>query len=487
MNVKPHQNMDGIKIDVDAWRRRIRDDTFAHYHHEMGVALLRTEPMAAAAAFERALTILPDDPAAGYGLVSALRAAGRLAEAANVDERLRKRNPEYWSNGAFTMGHGAREADHWGDAQALYREVVDAQPNHEEARDCLGLCLAQAGNWEEAQAIYDAIAPRSDWRDAERIASGHVSLGTLLLTKGDAIHFELEIRRGLAIDPDNYIGLKNLGIFLVQKNLPHVWSEALAMLNRAHKLLPGSLEIIHWLCHLLLAMGHVSRGERLLQELIASGRATAYDRFLLAMSLIAARRYMEAEDVAREILSVSPHEHFGYVALGEVHMATGNCETAMAELQSAIDLVRGTVHNFPTIPALRAFAAWTLGRFNEAEADAEWALRLARTDRALAVLGLVRYRQGRVDDALKLLTRAREAAPLKAWPFICQAAVLYDMGREAEGDAALIQGHQAQPTCVGFQIEQHGWMRVALEAHASRLGLNLSPQELENEAFSPGV
>lgn len=475
MSVKPDQNMDGAKIDVDAWRRRIRDDTFAHYHREMGVAMLREEPAAAAAAaFERALAILPDDPVSGYGLVLALRAAGRQAEAAGADERLRARNPEYWSHGVFAMAHGAREADRWREAQALYREVADAKPDHEEARDCLGLCLAQANDWKGAQAIYDAVAPRPDWRDAQRIADGHVSLGTLLLSQGDQMHAEMEIRRGLAIDSDNYIGLKNLGAFLARQNCPDAQEEAAVMLERAHQLLPESLEISHWLCHLLLAMGQISRGESLLRQMIECGSATAYDRFLLSMALVAARRYAEAEEVAQATLDISPREHFGYVALGEVFLAVGNPEAAMTTLRSAVDVLGAAVRNFPTIPALRAFAAWTLGRFDEAEADAEWALRLARTDRALAVLGLVRHRQGRTDDALKLLTRAGEAAPLKAWPFICQAAVLYDLGREAEGDAALMRAHQAQPAMVGSQIEQHSWMRAALEAGAGRLGLNLS-------------
>ncbi len=474
MNAEPHQNMDGAKIDVDAWRRRIRDDTFANYHREMGVALSKEEPAAAAAAFERALVILPDDPASGYGLVSALRAAGNQAEAAAADQRFRARNPEYWSDGAFAMGHGAREADHWREAQALYRQVADSRPNHEEARDCLGLCLAQANDWAGAQAIYDAVAPRSDWRDAARIADGHASLGAILLTQGDQAHAEMELRRGLAIDPDNYVGLKNLGVLLAQENRSDAWEEALVRLDRALQLFPESLEITHWLYRLLLAMGHVSRGERLLRQLIERGSATAYYRFLLAMSLIGTRRYGEAEKVARETLNASPREHFGYTALGEVLLAVGNSEAALAAHRSAMDVLGTSVQTFPTIPALRAFAAWTLGRIDEAEANAELALRLARTDRALAVLGLVRHRQGRMDDALKLLAKAEEAAPLKAWPFICQAAVLYDLGREAEGDAALARGHQAQAGAIAFQIDQHGWMRAALETGARRLGLDLS-------------
>lgn len=478
MNVAQRPSADSSRIDIDAWRRRIRDDTLARYHREMGVALSREEPAAAADAFKRALAILPDDSVSARGLVLALRAIGQEAEALAVDGRARAENPDYWTDGAFAMGHGAWESGRRSDALALYREVAEAKPDHEEARDCVGLCLAQGNDWDAARAIYDAVAPRPGWRSAEHIGAAHIGLGAILLAQNDRKHGEAETRRGLAIDPDNVTGLRNLGALLGLGTSPGTWEEALVMLERANQLMPGMLEITRSLSELLLRMGQADRAEPLFRELLDRGAANVNDRFLLAMLLVSARRYAEAEAVARAAVDAAPRDPLAHIVLGEKALAVGEPETAMAAFRSALELAPPTAGHGLTVLPLRAFAAWSLGRLGEAEADVGVVLRSTRNDRALANFGLIRYRQGQVDEALSLLKEAGEAAPgNKSWPFVCLAAVLYDLGREAEGDAALARAYQTQPITVGTQIDQHRWARAALEAGARRLGFDLSPEK----------
>lgn len=71
------QAVTSTDIDLDAWRRAIREETFGNYHYEMGVALERTDsPDAAQAAYERAIAIKPGHAASHMRLISLLEKHG---------------------------------------------------------------------------------------------------------------------------------------------------------------------------------------------------------------------------------------------------------------------------------------------------------------------------------------------------------------------------------------------------------------------------
>lgn len=72
-------------IDYDAWRRRIRQDTFARYHLSMADALRTVgAPDEAVAAYRRAIAEMPDLSEAYFNLVEFLRAQGRDQEADDI-------------------------------------------------------------------------------------------------------------------------------------------------------------------------------------------------------------------------------------------------------------------------------------------------------------------------------------------------------------------------------------------------------------------
>lgn len=86
--------MDGV--DIDAWRQRIRCDTFGNYHLQMGIAI-ENEGNAEAAldAYRRAMDVNPDDSAAYCHAIMLLHSLGRIQPARALDEEIRHRNPDY--------------------------------------------------------------------------------------------------------------------------------------------------------------------------------------------------------------------------------------------------------------------------------------------------------------------------------------------------------------------------------------------------------
>lgn len=89
---------------VQEWRRRIRVETFANYHYQMGIAIERHGDRAAAiAAFERALETHPDLAAASYRLKAAFEAGGLPNEADRVHRTALERNRTYVGDALVTI------------------------------------------------------------------------------------------------------------------------------------------------------------------------------------------------------------------------------------------------------------------------------------------------------------------------------------------------------------------------------------------------
>lgn len=109
-----------MTIDVDLWRRRIREDTFSRYHYEMGCAVEREgNADAAAESYRRVLAIFPGEPAASFRLADLLRRLGRNDQAQAVEDEAAKADPFYpasaWHSFARRASDGGR-----------YQEAVSA-------------------------------------------------------------------------------------------------------------------------------------------------------------------------------------------------------------------------------------------------------------------------------------------------------------------------------------------------------------------------
>lgn len=85
-----------MDIDVDLWRRRIREETFAQYHYEMARAIAREENITAAVeAYRRAIDIRPDYPEAYFRLAALFEKNGQPEQARQVETAALAVNPHF--------------------------------------------------------------------------------------------------------------------------------------------------------------------------------------------------------------------------------------------------------------------------------------------------------------------------------------------------------------------------------------------------------
>jgi hypothetical protein len=95
-----------------------------------------------------------------------------------------------------------------GDCDAAIREyqtVVKMRPQHRDAHTNLGICLAQAGRWQEAEA-----ALRRALEIDPGYARGYTNLGALALTMGDEEGARDAYQRAIEIEPHNVLARMQL-------------------------------------------------------------------------------------------------------------------------------------------------------------------------------------------------------------------------------------------------------------------------------------
>jgi TolB-like protein/Tfp pilus assembly protein PilF len=145
---------------------------------------------------------------------------------------------------------------HWAKAEAEYRRALDLDPNSAAAYEGLALWLACQGRADEA------LATAERGRELDPLAVSFEDFGwTLFQTRhyGQAIR---ELRAALAVRPDDFGALMDLGFVLIANNQPE---DAIPVLERAvalSKRSPGALGI------LIRAYAHAGRRSDALRLLV---------------------------------------------------------------------------------------------------------------------------------------------------------------------------------------------------------------------------
>lgn len=149
-----------MDIDVDLWRRRIREDTLSRYHYEMGRALERSGTLPEAAeAYRRAIAICADYPAACQRLIGLLTATGHTDLAQAQEARIRAINPDYiaWAWHRFAVE--ALEEGRCRDALTALDTALSCCPTLPVDPDLAKVCFTlateaeQDGRYEEAHTL----------------------------------------------------------------------------------------------------------------------------------------------------------------------------------------------------------------------------------------------------------------------------------------------------------------------------------------------
>ncbi len=283
-------------------------------------------------------------------------------------------------------------------AEQIYRQILQAEPNHADAIHLLGVIASQMGKYEiaveyieraielngnelvfhnnlgeayrdlgripEAVACYrrvlelkpdcteahnnlgkvlqqlgkleEAIA---SWRQAlgskPDDAEAHYLLGNALQQQGKLTEAMANWRQAVRFNPDNAAAYNNLGIALQQQGK---LEEAVASLQQALRLRPDFIQAHHNMANALLAQGKLEEAIAGYQHVVRSRPDSAAAYINLGKAFLDQGRLDEAVASLRQALQIDPDYADAYNNLGLIRNSQGQTEEAVACFRRALQL-----------------------------------------------------------------------------------------------------------------------------------------------------
>src|SRR5438105_2198279 len=180
-------------------------------------------------------------------------------------------------------------------------------------------------------------------------------------------------------------------------------NRAITELERAIQLNPNNATAHHWIALPLMTMGQFDRGVGQAKRAIELDPLSLIINADLCWVYFNGRRFDAAETQARKTLEMDPHFYVAHFYLGEALQFQGKLTDGIAEFQKSVEL-----NNDPF---------------------------------SLAMLGQAYARQGKTDEARKILTRLREQAKSQYVSPYAFAVVLAALGDKAHAIDELEHGY----------------------------------------------
>ncbi|MEX0679629.1 MAG: tetratricopeptide repeat protein [Pirellulales bacterium] len=352
-------------------------------------------------------------------------------------------------------------------ATTIYRQIVEAEPEHADAWHLLGVAAHQEGRNDEAvKAISRAIAINP----ARAVYHNH--LGAAYAGLSDLERAEASLRRALELcETDSQVHY-NLAILL---NLRGKSAEAVEHYRRAVELNPRSAEAHLNLGNLLRDREDWAAAEQSYRAALAA--RPRYVKALVNLAAVCARQRKldEAQDAWRQIVEIEPRNFDAHFHLGSALQSKGQLEGAIRSLQAAI-----------LIDPRHAEAQNNLGCAHRAVGqldEAERCFRLALDARpgffeAYNNLGAVRQSQLQHDAAIDCFRKALELKPASAEALANLGSCLTLVGKTDEAieylrRAVAIDPNQAAAhNCLGQCLQFQGRFTLALASLDRAIALN---------------
>jgi tetratricopeptide (TPR) repeat protein len=297
--------------------------------------------------------------------------------------------------------HHAGRLDH---AEAGYRAVIEAYPEHAEALHFLGVLLHQRGQHESAAGFLDRVLVLSP-----DYAACWSNRGLVAAALGDAPFAVACHERALALDPSFANAANNLGVAL---QLAGHESEALDAYRRAIALQPDSTDARTNLGAALAKLGRHEDALAAYREAVACDAASASARFGAGNALRELGRLDDAIHSLQRAVELAPEHFESRVNLGTTLGLRGRFVEAEAQYRHALVL-----RDDPQIHVCVGATFGARGRFHDEESHYRHALTLA-PDHADAQhnLALLHLRRGEFTEGWALYEtrwRASKYTPIE--------------------------------------------------------------------------
>lgn len=298
-----------------------------------------------------------------------------------------------------------------------YRKFLKKHPKHADALHRFGMLRMHQGRPDEAaKLLKQAVAADGG------VAAYHANLGDALRAEGKHGDAARSYRGALRLAPETALIHNNLALALRDQDQI---DEALAAARRALELEPGLAQAHNTLGNLLRLRGDYAAAADQLNEALRLAPGVPILVNNLGLALQEGGRLEEAIERYGEALRLEPRLIEGHCNLGNALRDKGELHQAVEHYREALKLAPEMAEVWTNL----AFSLESLNRLEEAEEAVERARKLdRRAVRAGLILGCIRRRQGRIDEAITLLEHSTEAS----LPPQYHAHALYNLGQARE-------------------------------------------------------
>ncbi len=364
-----------------------------------------------------------------------LHRSGRLDEAEAGYRNILEARPDS-AEILLLLGTLLGQAGRLADARDALERATTLEPGNADAQYNLAECQFRLGDTAAAgDAYHAALSARPDH------AKAAIGLSGLLLEAGDAVAAADVTRAALAHAFDHPLLLAQLGAALLELDEP---AEAREYLERAVRLAPDHVLAKRNLASALIELEAFEPALEVLRPLVNAEPRSVELLQLAALALSASGQHTRAKPAVERILEIEPENIAAVNMLSDIASQMGDGELALAQTRRAAELAPGSARE-------AARLAQILERMSELDEAQDWidrALELEPTNAlALVTAARVTRRSGDTDSALDLLERIDTAAE-SDW---LAANILFERGQVLEA------------------LERHGEAFATFEAaHATR-------------------
>ena len=272
---------------------------------------------------------------------------------------------------AFAHAVRLHQSGRLGEAETLYRQILQADPGHSDALHFLGVLAHQAGRHEAAvELIGKAIAHNG------RVPSFHNNLGSALRALGRREEAVFAFGRALACAPDHAGAHYNLGVTLQDLGRRE---EAAGSYRRALAALPGHPDALLNHGNLLALAGCLSEASAAYRRALCLRPDHAATLAALGLTRLRLARIEEAQAYCHAAILADPGLAGAYGALGNALAELGRRDEAMASCRRAVILdpdasdarLALAIAAIPVAPATESESAGAARAFTAALADLE--------------------------------------------------------------------------------------------------------------------
>jgi TolB-like protein/DNA-binding winged helix-turn-helix (wHTH) protein/Tfp pilus assembly protein PilF len=204
-----------------------------------------------------------------------------------------------------------------------------------------------------------------------------------------------DAERAIALNPRLATGYLALG--WIQMMYDWDWEQAEASLKKAAELEPGNVEVLRYRSSLYRVLGRQDEAIEIYREVIAVDPLRARSYSSLGGQLYCAGRYEEADVMLQKALELNPKKENDRLIRGQILLAQGRPQQALAEIQQEIGGDRKLFGE--------ALAYHSLGRPQDSDAALQQLIVTRQQDSAFQIAEVYAFR-GESDKAFEWLERA---------------------------------------------------------------------------------